>query len=137
MLNLPSVFFFVSLEHVASSPVARHVFLYYLLSRLQQQDIQQSGALLSCLPHIEVGGVNLWKGEAAQGEQSFLHGVLRTAASLIITVKVGVAHSNGFDDLISDVRAGSCGMLTSALPCFALRLLSDSGCFAVAERAQD
>lgn len=120
------------LEHVASSPLARHVFLYYLLSRLQQQDIQQSAALLSCLPHIQVEGGNLWKVEAAHGEQSFLHGVLRTAASLVIAIKVLLTNT-GVRAVIWCwvVWTSQCGMLMPVVV-FAVCVFAGT-----AERAED
>lgn len=80
--------------------MSRYVFLFYLLSRLQAQDVLQSSALLACLPNIRVPassgsssssgavGESLWSVESSQGDQQLLNGILQTTASLIIGIKV-------------------------------------------------
>ena len=77
-----------SAEYVSISPVARSVFLFYLLTRLQAQDVQQSQALLMLLPSLKTSsGESVWSGPASTGEQHLLHGVLQTIATLLIGLK--------------------------------------------------
>src|SRR4051812_32114190 len=77
-----------SLEFVSSSDVARSVYLFYMLSRLQAGDAVQSAALLQTLPGLTTpGGRDLWTTPQLTGQQGLLQAVLQTAVSLLITNK--------------------------------------------------
>jgi hypothetical protein len=78
------------LEFASSSPVARAVLLFYILSRVQARDALQSAALLALLPGLKSSpdGPSIWSGEGAQGEQQWLHSVLHTLVALITENKV-------------------------------------------------
>jgi len=73
------------LEFASSSPVARALFLYYTMTRVQARDALQSAALLSALPSLQAAdGSKLWSSsQVLQGEQQWVHAVLRTLTALI------------------------------------------------------